>query len=314
VPGLRLATFNVAFGHVAEGADWSERLPLFRRAIERARPDILGLQEVFPSYLPRLEETLGGLAVVAGPCSGPSRWIDPSPIVERLANAARGARLPELFSHSMERMTTGELVPIAYEPARFRALQHGAFWISPTPEQPGSMLPLAISPFVVHWVRFERMADKATLLVLNVHLGHAPWHHGVTVRTLIRQLDALRTNSRPPSAPDAANTLGTFLIGDFNATPSSSLIRGLTSASGVFVDAVRAARERIGPASTFHWGLGANRLGLKLDHVLARGAPRARTAEVIDVHDGRLRPSDHHPLVVEFEDETPSGAPSERPD
>jgi endonuclease/exonuclease/phosphatase family metal-dependent hydrolase len=302
VSGFRLATFNVAFGHVDEGAEWRERLPLFRRAIERARPDILGLQEVFPSHLTRLEESLGGLEVVAGPCSGPSRWIDPAPIVERLTTAARHARLPRMLSASRsERMTTGEHVPIAYDPSRFRVLQSGAFWISPTPGQPGSMLPIAISPFVVHWVRLERTADAATLLVMNVHLGHAPWHHGVTVRTLIRQLEALRADS---TRSNVADTLGTFLIGDFNATPSSALIRGLTSASGAFVDAVRTARDRHGPATTFHWGLGANRLGLRLDHVLARGAPRARTAEVVDVHEGRMRPSDHHPVVVEFEGST----------
>jgi endonuclease/exonuclease/phosphatase (EEP) superfamily protein YafD len=57
---------------------------------------------------------------------------------------------------------------------------------------------------------------------------------------------------------------------------------------------------RTGPPATYHWGKGAKRLGLTLDYVLARTPLRPHRAEIVEVHEGRLYPSDHHPLVVEF--------------
>jgi endonuclease/exonuclease/phosphatase family metal-dependent hydrolase len=303
--GVRLATFNVLFGHRDQGpGGWPERLPLLRRAIETARPDILGLQEVFPSRLASLAGALGDLALIPGPCNGCPRWFDLSLPAERVLHAVRTRRLrpsgPERTRS--ERMTSGAHQPIAYHPGRFRPLESGGFWISSSPERPGSMLPLASSPFLVHWACLERQDGTGTLRVFNAHFGHAPWHHGSTARITARQIGIVAgKNPKTQSAGPSRIELGTFLIGDFNAWPSSPLVRRLTSASGGgFVDAGRAAPERIGPPVTFHWGLGSARLGLTLDYVLARSALRATRAEVIDVHDGRSYPSDHYPLVVEF--------------
>ena len=80
------------------------------------------------------------------------------------------------------------------------------------------------------------------------------------------------------------------------------MMRRLTSANGAaLVDALRSAPERSGPAATFHWGHGARRFALGLDYVLYRGPLRALRAAVVDLHEGSLYPSDHHPLVVDFE-------------
>jgi endonuclease/exonuclease/phosphatase (EEP) superfamily protein YafD len=138
------------------------------------------------------------------------------------------------------------------------------------------------------------------LLVLNAHFGHAPWHHGPTSRIVAAQIDELdaANGGRRDGMP---STTSVFLVGDFNAVPSSQLIRSLTSPSGpAFVDAVASAGTLAGPAVTYHWGRGAIRLGLRLDYVLARTPRRASRSEVVDLHEGRLYPSDHHLVVVEF--------------
>ena len=97
-------------------------------------------------------------------------------------------------------------------------------------------------------------------------------------------------------------------MGDYNAVPSSQLLRTLTSPAGAgFVDGVRSAAVRTGPAATYHWGRGATRLGLTLDYALARTPRGVSRAEVIDMHEGRLYPSDHHLLVVEFGSPSSSG-------
>jgi endonuclease/exonuclease/phosphatase (EEP) superfamily protein YafD len=146
---------------------------------------------------------------------------------------------------------------------------------------------------------------SGSLLVLNGHFGHAPWHHAATARVVAAQLDAL-ADAKHPGLGAHPTTPSVVLVGDFNAVRSSQLLRSLTSTSGPgFVDAARAAASRSGPPVTFHWGVGATRMGLTLDYVLARGPLRAKHAEVIDVHQGRLYPSDHHPVVVEFDAPAP---------
>ncbi len=298
---LRIATFNVLFG---AWDSWAERRPLVARAIERTRADVLGLQEVFPSQLANLADVLGDLAYVPGPSGGAARGFDRSPALEVLKRAAR-LRLPRLSEMARalsERAAHGEHQPIAYRGDRLRPLASGAFWISSTPTHPGSKLPLALAAFLVHWVEFERLDGTEALLVFNAHFGHAPWHYTATQRTVTSQLQAV-VDARAAAAGAASGQRrrSVFLIGDFNCLPSSPLVRGLLSPSGAgFTDAVRSARARVGPPVTFHWGRGATRLGLALDYVLARHAPGAQRAEVVDAHEGRRYPSDHHPLVVEF--------------
>ena len=124
----------------------------------------------------------------------------------------------------------------------------------------------------------------------------------VPIRTVTSQIRAVvDARAAIDGAGPGQRRRSVFLVGDFNCLPSCPLVRGLLSPSGAgFTDAARSARERVGPPVTFHWGRGATRLGLALDYVLARHAPQAQRAEVVDAHEGGRYPSDHHPLVVEF--------------
>jgi len=277
---IRVATFNLLCEHLLTGPTWSERRPLMRRSIEIAHADVLGLQEVLPSRLEDAANLVAPLTLVPGPATGAPRWF-----------ASRA---------SPERNQAGEHLPIAYRADRFELLDTGGFWLSETPDRPGSLLPFAPTPFLVHWTRLAARDASESLLVMNAHFGHAPWHHAPTARIVATQLAelepaALGRRDGPPSATSA------FLVGDFNAVPSSLLLRSLTSPSGAgFVNAARTARTHAGPPVTYHWGRGATRLGLTLDYVLARTARSANLAEVIDLHEGRLYPSDHHLVVVEF--------------
>jgi endonuclease/exonuclease/phosphatase family metal-dependent hydrolase len=276
---LRIATFNVLCGPLFGPSSGPERLPLLRRAIEAAHADVLGLQEVLPSRLADAADLVSPLSLVPGPSTGAPRrfWV----------------------SAISERNRVGEHLPIAYRADRFELAGSGGFWISATPDRAGSMLPLAPTPFLVHWVRLAPRDRSGSLLVMNAHFGHAPWHHGPTARIVTAQLGALEAAN--PGRFTGGPAPSVFLVGDFNAVPTSALVRSLTSAPGAgFVDAARSAAARSGPRVTYHWGRGATRVGLWLDYVLARTSLRPTRAEVVDVHEGRRYPSDHHPLVVEF--------------
>jgi endonuclease/exonuclease/phosphatase family metal-dependent hydrolase len=299
---LRIATFNLLYHQASAPRDaWDARRRIARRAIERSRADVIGLQEVFPSMLPDLPEIVGGLAILPGPATGGTKWFDFSIPIGMALESLRTGRFPErvaVRTLDSERMRTGEHLPIAYRAERLRPIESGGFWISPTPDVPGSMLPIAPSPFLVHWARFERLDTSGRVLVLNAHYGHAPWHHGVSSLVTSERIERLA-----PRNTAEGRATSVFLVGDFNALPSSRLVHALTDPAGLgLVDALRAAPEQFGPRATFHWGRGDSRIALRLDYVLARTSLPVRRAEVIEERDGALFASDHHPVVVEFGD------------
>lgn len=294
---IRIATFNVLFARGGDGpGSWSERVPLVARAITRARPDVIGCQEVFPSMLDGLRLALCDLTLVPGATSGPGRWFDLSDAGEVVMRAIRSGGLPPLSEAARlaSERRDGEHLPIAYRSDRLRVVESGAFWISATPDRRGSTMRFASTPFMVHWARFERVDSARPLIVFNGHLGHAPWRYGTTARVVHQQI-AQATGVNGASAP-----IDHALIGDFNTWPGSPLIRALTSDARL-VDAAAMTPERAGPAETFHWGTGSRRFSARLDYVLSSRDLRPTRAEVIDEHEGRLHASDHRPLVVEFD-------------
>jgi endonuclease/exonuclease/phosphatase family metal-dependent hydrolase len=299
---LRIATFNVLFNHASVGNGcWEDRRRLARRAVDRARPDVIGLQEIFPSMLADVPEIVGDLTIVPGPTNGRPRWMDMSLPIGLALEAIRTGRPPDRVfqrARNSERMLAGMHQPIAYRANRLRPIDSGGFWISPTPDLPSSLLPLAPSPFLVHWVCFERLDAPGRVLVLNAHYGHAPWHHGKSALVTSERIGRLA-----PRDTEEGRATSVFLVGDFNAVRSSRLVRELTDPRGAaLVDALREAPERSGPPVTYHWGRGATRTGLSLDYVLARTDLRIRSAEVIEAREGTLFASDHHAVVVEFGD------------
>lgn len=310
---LRVATFNTLFPSALEQpGTWARRSELIRRAIERARPDVIGLQEVLPATLEELPGLLGDLSFVAGPDRGPARAFSPYPLLESALRLVRTGSLrgPEGARHEPVR-NSAEHLPIAYRTERLKPVASGAFWISATPEQPGTSPPSAFSPSLVHWVRFADLTNAGSLLVMNAHIGLAPWHHALAVRTIAERLRALSPRApqsaahapqdaaRPPEREHPSESV--FLLGDFNALRSSLLVRALTSPDGAaLIDATRTAPRQSGPPVTFHWGVGATRWGLSIDYVFARSALQAVSCERIGEHEGSQYASDHHLTLVEF--------------
>jgi len=136
----------------------------------------------------------------------------------------------------------------------------------------------------------SRSQYKEAFLVVNAHLGHAPWHYAGSARVLLDLIAA--------EAPDPATPV--FLLGDFNAVTGSGVMRRLRQA---LRDATAEASRLEGPYETFQWNASTRMRRLRLDHVLVRGSARALTSSVLTPRDPArgLPPSDHDPLVVDFE-------------
>ena len=248
---LTVMTFNVRVPIDTEPTrTWAARLPIAVAAIKRADPDVIGTQE--------LRQGQGEDLVAALPAF---RWFG----IDR-----RGG-------HADEHMG------VFYRADRLRLLAHGDFWLSDTPDQPGSITWGNLYPRMVTWGVFERRADRRRFTLFNTHFPYRP--EDAPARGKAADLIATRIEALPATMP-------VVLTGDFNTDAGDPVHARLT---GLLTDARDAARAVTGPAATFHAFTGTP--DRRIDWILARGLI-ARSSATLTDHRGEVWASDHFPVVV----------------
>ena len=139
---LRVMSFNIRLGVANDGANhWERRKDLVVRTIKEFRPDILGLQEVWP-----IQETYLKKKFTDYHYYGRSRRIDPN---------------------------EGEQCGVMYRKDRFKVLEQKTFWLSEKPDQAESKSWDSSLPRIANWVSLQDRLNKGKDLVLiNVHFDH----------------------------------------------------------------------------------------------------------------------------------------------
>jgi len=273
---LSVMTFNVLY-HGAQNAagDWPTRRHLVEAVLDQWHPSIVGFQEATELQLDQLADDHPDYAVVPGPVSGTTHlpaWI------------RRGERVQDV----------GEWCPLFYRRDQLQVADMGAFWLSHTADEPGTILPGTWLPRVVNWARFEATDGGSPITIFNTHVDFLPWAARRSGQILWEQLQ-----ERWDGSPQV-------VMGDFNAAPGSAIHRCLLRDCShrpdapLFRDAWEAAAHREGPVHTFHAGRGRRRWPGRIDHVLFR--PLLHVERCITIThglDGRF-PSDHYPVMVEF--------------
>lgn len=251
---LRVMSFNIRLPLESDGINrWDERRELAVSVLREQDADIIGTQE--------LHKRQGDELV---------------------------ARLPQYawFGEGRRGGDQDEHMGVFYRKDRLRVRESGNFWLSDTPDVPGSITWGHLYPRMVTWARFERIADGATFALYNTHLPYRDVDEAARARgaALIRsRIDVLST--REP----------VILTGDFNTLPESDTHAALTV---TLTDAWTASPARSGPAATFHGFTGqADR---RIDWILFRGLQVVRV-KTVTTRDGLRFPSDHFPVVAEFE-------------
>jgi endonuclease/exonuclease/phosphatase family metal-dependent hydrolase len=277
---LTVMTLNLLYaGAVNPAGTWEARLPLVLEVIRKGA-GVIALQEATPPQLQDLRHALPEFSFVEGPESGHSR-------LPRVLQRGKGPR-------------HGEHCAILYRTRDFTASAGSAFWLSHTPDSPGSILRGTWLPRVVNWTQLQAKATGRLLTVYNAHLDFLPWAPLRSAKILRRMLDTHWDGSLQ------------ILLGDFNAAPRSAAYKHLgaelkQTPYPPLVDAWEVAQERVGPEKTYHGGTGRLRWMGRLDRVLFR--PQQHPTEVTRVttlthHHGNIYPSDHYPLLVEFAEDT----------
>jgi endonuclease/exonuclease/phosphatase family metal-dependent hydrolase len=258
---VRVMTFNVRYGTADDGINhWDRRKEFLVETIRAFDPDLLGTQEPLAFQRDYLAAALPG-------------------------HAAWGAGRED----GLEK---GEMTLLFYRRDRFEKLAGGFFWLSDTPEQPGSRSWDSALPRMVAWVRLRDLAapDLPPILFLNTHFDHK----GVearrqSARLLRKRIEELGEGCR------------VVLTGDFNegegSAPYRDLFGALDGAASPVLDAFREAHpRRTGEEGTFSgfradatqggridW-IGASRDWMILDAAIDRAQREGRT------------PSDHFPV------------------
>jgi endonuclease/exonuclease/phosphatase family metal-dependent hydrolase len=267
---LKVMSFNIRYSRAGQSEaasenNWNDaKYPRRERTIRVIRenvPDILGVQE---ARHPQIEDLQ--------------------------------AALPELDFYGIGRddgKTEGEYSGIFYRKERFTRLDAGSFWLSATPEKPGTTFftaPDAV-PRIASWVRLADNKSGREILVLNTH-----WDH---ISGPAREQSARLVRTR---LADLAEGLPAIVMGDLNAPEDSKAVTELVGAQDAagrrLLDSFRALHpERTGEESTFsNWN--GRTAGSRIDFILHTGEFTPTAASIIRTsYDGRW-PSDHYSVTA----------------
>ena len=209
--------------------------------------------------------------------------------------------LPDYFFIGFERGgrdgTAIEMAPIFIKQSSFEILDAGCFWLSETPEMPGSISWGSAFPRTVTWAKLKGLGGRdECLYFFNTHFDYANLQVQVeSARLLSRRIAQLENH--PP----------VILCGDFNvekdSVPYLTLLEGAGDGSGRLQDCYR--QVYLAPwkdEGTFH-DFGALEAPAVLDWILASGHFRTVDARIDRFRQGNLYSSDHYPVgcIVSYE-------------
>lgn len=252
---LTVMSFNLRYATADDGENaWPHRKDILVRAIERAAPDIIGVQE----------------------CLG----IQAAYIAEKL---------PEYHWIGIGREDDGggEMSAIFYRKGKLNPISSDHFWLSETPDVPGSKSWNTACTRMATHVRFWHRETHTFFDCYNTHMDHV----SEEARQNGARLIVSRTNLLPRESP-------AIVTGDFNADAERSVPWQLFADAG-FQDAWRVAAERVGPEVTSA-GFGPPPSGenSRIDWVLVRGPIRVERCETVVYEENGRYPSDHYPVVA----------------
>ena len=183
----------------------------------------------------------------------------------------------------------GEFAPIFFKTAVFELLSTSTFWLSETPDQPGSQGWDAALPRVATSAHLKVRGGNYDFYVINTHFDH----RGIIARQQSAELlvEHIRKLNKP-----------VLLLGDLNTTPDTDIFATLIR--GGFLRDTYAVSEAspIGPSGTFSGFLENDRLNEapRIDYILASPEWNVLTYEaVVSIQNGRYV-SDHLPVKVQI--------------
>ncbi len=259
---LQIMTFNIRFDNPDDGYDaWPHRQQMVKSMITYNEVDIVGLQEALRSQLDDMARLMPayewfGLCRTDG-------TTNPKP--------------------------DNEFSAIFYRKDRLERLDGATFWLSETPEKPGSKSWNAAITRIVTWAKFRDRRSGQVFFLFNTHFDH--------VGKVAREKSALLMMERIAAiAADAP----VILTGDFNCTETEAPYRVVTNANAQrrLHDAMLVSKTpHHGPLSTWSGFNFPGVPGRRIDFIFVNDRVQVwKHAILSDSWSGRF-PSDHLPVL-----------------
>ena len=256
-------TFNIRYDNPSDNEfSWANRKGMVFSVLEEYKPEIIGFQEALKGQVDQIREFLKGY---------------------QKEGVARD-----------DGKESGEYSVIFYDSARFVRKDGGTFWLSETPDIPGTKSWNAACNRIVTWIELFDKKENKSLFVFNTHFDHISEQARIESAKLI-----LNRISR------IAGKETVILTGDFNSTDTSMSYRILTDPSSVnpLIDTRKiAGRNAYGPTYTFGGFPFKPVENEMIDFIfLSKKSPLGVLQNrVIDYHVKDKYPSDHLPVQTKF--------------
>jgi len=254
---VKVMTFNIRYDNPGDSVNvWQNRASQVCGFVNDEKPDLLGMQEVLLQQYMVLDSALADYTSV-----GVGR-----------DDGAKG----------------GEMNPVFFRKERFDMVRTITFWLSDTPEIPGSMGWGASLPRIVTWMELVDKITHVHFFFFNTHFAHDSDSARIKSSEILLQEVEKITDGSP------------FIIsGDFNMLPSSkgySILTGPAESVPALTDSYTVSEKRPwGPSFTFN-GFSDNPGTGRIDYIFVKNGLKVLDHRTLIRKEHGVFISDHWPV------------------
>jgi endonuclease/exonuclease/phosphatase family metal-dependent hydrolase len=254
---LKVMTYNIRVDTPVDSVNrWPNRVDKVVALINKYDPDIIGVQEALHHQLQDLLKLLPNYSFCG-------------------VGRDDGKEL-------------GEYSAILFRNSRFGMLANETWWLSETPEVPGSISWDAAMTRVVTSARFYDKELKKEFVVFNTHFDHlGKAARSASAAYIASSVNSLRLNSK---------NIPVVVAGDFNCERTEESYTALL-ASNDLID-TKPVNNQTGTFCGFEVG---KMECLSFDYIFHTHEWVLKNYRIITDNDGKYYPSDHLPVLVELE-------------
>ncbi|PWN07681.1 endonuclease/exonuclease/phosphatase family protein [Rhodohalobacter mucosus] len=256
---VRIMSYNIRFDNPDDGINsWPNRSHHVSHLIEeKYRPDLIGVQEALVHQLEELQDALENYF-----------WVG--------AGRSDGNR-------------GGEFSPIFYNSNKFGLLQTNTFWLSETPDIPGSLSWDAAITRVVTWARFKEKTTGREFILFNTHFDHM----GTESR---KESAALLLNE----AKRISGGIPFVITGDLNITEESDVYEILKNDPAVKDARYASNTGHQGPTASFNNWMELREPESRIDYIFVKSDIEVLRHQIADDRYNDRFPSDHLPVIADI--------------
>jgi endonuclease/exonuclease/phosphatase family metal-dependent hydrolase len=249
---LKVMTYNIRLDTPADGINqWDKRKEKVLDLIRKYDPAILGVQEALHHQLTDITSNLNDYTFIGvGRDDGKQK---------------------------------GEFSAILYKKSQFHIIDQNTFWLSETPDVPGSKNWDAAITRVATWTKMHDKKNGKEFLVINTHFDHIGSEARIKSAALLKV-----------KAAEIGAGLPVIITGDFNCTRDEAPYKTMMEKSGLKLND---PAPQNAPGTFCNFGLNSQPCRA-IDYIFYSDHWQSQKYLVIDDNDGKNYPSDHLPVMI----------------